>query len=227
VLVTEPKPMEEILAYLKGERGVFVLGCNGCAEACETGGTAAVTGMVQNLKASGLEVSGAGLVDFLCEKALVKVKMARRKQELASADSLLVLACGVGVQVTAAVVDKAVHPACNTLSLGGAVGKWWGNERCRQCGDCQLDWTGGICPLTTCSKGLLNGPCGGSKAGRCEVEPDVRECGWGLIYERLKKTGRLEKLHEIRHPKRYDLMEPPRGLRTSLKWDLERGVSLR
>ncbi|OGO04191.1 MAG: hypothetical protein A2Y91_07720 [Chloroflexi bacterium RBG_13_54_8] len=117
--------------------------------------------------------------------------------------------------------DKVTHPACNTLSRGGAQGEWRGSERCRECGDCLLDITGGICPLTACSKSLINGQCGGSKDGKCEVEPDVRDCGWYLIYERLKKLNRLEKMTEMCPPKAYSKMEPPKRLRSTIMWALE------
>jgi hypothetical protein len=141
--------------------------------------------------------------------------------EVSDADSLLVMTCGIGIQATAAVVDKVTHPACNTMSVGGAVGTWRGIERCGECGDCLLDFTGGICPVTACSKSLINGICGGMKDGRCEVEPDVRDCGWYLIYERLKKLNRLDKMKEIVPPKACSKMQPPKHLRSTIRWAVD------
>ena len=221
MLVSELKPFEEILGYLNGEDSIFIVGCKGCAEVCQTGGEAQVLEMKQKLEQEGKTITGYTVVDFLCDKALAKLRLKAREEDIVAADSLLVMTCGVGVQATAAVVDKATHPACNTVGLGGARGEWRGSERCRECGDCLLDITGGICPLTACSKSLINGPCGGAKDGKCEVEPDVRDCGWQLIYERLKKLNRLDKMKEIVPPKAYSKMEPPKYLRSTIMWALE------
>lgn len=221
MLVSELKPWEEILGYLDGESKVFIVGCKGCAEVCQTGGEAQVLEMKQKLEQQGKTVTGYTVVDFLCDKALVKLRLRALEEEVMAADSLLVMTCGVGVQATAAVVNKVTHPACNTMNLGGARGEWRGTERCRECGDCLLDITGGICPLTACSKGLINGPCGGAKDGKCEVEPDVRDCGWHLIYQRLKKLNRLDKMKTIVPPKNYSKMEPPKKLRSTIMWALE------
>ena len=221
MLVSELKPWEEILGYLDGESKVFIVGCKGCAEVCQTGGEAQVLEMKQKLEQQGKTVTGYTVVDFLCDRALVKLRLRALEEEVMAADSLLVMTCGVGVQATAAVVNKVTHPACNTMNLGGARGEWRGSERCRECGDCLLDITGGICPLTACSKGLINGPCGGAKDGKCEVEPDVRDCGWHLIYQRLKKLNRLDKMKTIVPPKNYSKMEPPKQLRSTIMWALE------
>ena len=221
MLVSELKLWEEILGYLNGENKIFIVGCKGCAEVCQTGGEPQVLEMKQKLERAGKTVTGCTVVDFLCDKALVKLRLKNREDEVMAADSLLVMTCGIGVQATAAVVDKVTHPACNTLNLGGARGEWRGSERCRECGDCLLDITGGICPLTACSKSLINGSCGGAKDGKCEVEPDIRDCGWHLIYERLKKLNRLDKLKEVVPPKAYSKMEPPKRLRSTIMWALE------
>jgi len=221
MLVSEMKPLEEVLGYLDGEGKVFIVGCKGCAEVCQTGGEPQVLEMKQTLEQQGKTITGYTVIDFLCDKALTKLRLKAHEDEVMAADSLLVMTCGIGVQATAAVVDKVVHPACNTINLGGARGEWRGSERCRECGDCLLDMTGGICPLTACSKSLINGPCGGAKNGKCEVEPEVRDCGWHLIYERLKKLNRLDKMREVLPPKAYSKMEPPKHLRSTIMWALE------
>ena len=221
MLVSELKPWEEVVGYLNGEDKIFIVGCKGCAEVSQTGGEPQVLEMKQKLEQAGKMVTGYTVVDFLCDRALVKLRLKAREDEVMAADSLLVMTCGVGVQATAAVVDKVTHPACNTLNLGGARGEWRGSERCRECGDCLLDITGGICPLTACTKSLINGPCGGAKDGKCEVEPDVRDCGWHLIYERLKKLDRLDRMKEVVPPKANSKMEPPKRLRSTIMWALE------
>lgn len=221
MLISELKPLEEILGYLESETNVFVLGCRGCAEVCETGGEAQVLQMKEDLEKNNKKVVGYTALDFLCDRALIKLQLKAHEGEISASDSVLVMSCGVGIQATAASVKKFVHPACNTLSVGGAQGEWPGSERCGQCGNCLLDMTGGICPITMCTKSLVNGPCGGTKNGMCEVEPDVRECGWHLIYERLKELGRLDKMKEIQPLKAYSKMQPPKNLRSTVMWALE------
>lgn len=221
MLVTERKPIEEILGYLEGERRIFLVGCNGCAEACHTGGETQVLEMKQILEKQGKKIMGYIVVDFLCDKALVNLRLRAFNREISESDSLLVMTCGIGVQATSAEVAKIVHPACNTLNMGGVHGEWRGSERCLECGDCLLDMTGGICPLTACTKGLLNGPCGGTRDGKCEVEPEVRDCGWHLIYERLKELNRLDKMRNLAAVKDYSRMMPRRELRSTVMWALE------
>jgi ferredoxin len=222
VIISELKPLPEILGYLEKDRKLFIVGCKGCAEVCHTGDEAQVLDMKRKLEQEGKAVTGYCIVDFLCDKALIKTRLFPHEDEINDSDSVLVMTCGIGVQATAAVVNKLVHPAANTINVGGTVGTWRGSERCRECGDCVLDWTGGICPLTACAKWLINGPCGGAKDGRCEVEPDVRDCGWHLIYQRLKKLGRLDKMRTTMPlVKNYAKMEPPKALRSSIMWALE------
>lgn len=221
MLISELKPFEEILGYLTGEQAVFLVGCNGCAQASRTGGPEQVQEMKARLEGENIRVTGWTVVDFLCNQALIKTSLRPHEPMIMAADSLLVMTCGVGIQATAAAVLKPVHPATNTISMGGAQGEWRGPERCLECGDCLLDYTGGICPITACSKGLINGPCGGSRDGMCEVEPTVRQCGWVLIYERLKELGRLDKMRAMVPPKAYRKMDPPPHYRNTSLWALE------
>jgi ferredoxin len=222
MIISESKPFPEILKSLEGEQRIFILGCKGCAEACHTGGEAQVLEMEKQLQQEGKTIVGHSVLDFLCDKALVKFKLQPHEEAIVSADSLLVMTCGLGVQATAAVVDKVTHPACNVINVGGSRGEWRGDERCLECGDCLLDYTGGICPLTACTKSLINGPCGGAKDGRCEFEPESRECGWHLIYERLKKLNNLDKMRVILDAKDWSKMRPPQDLRSTIMWALER-----
>jgi len=221
MLFTENKPIEEILESLGPEKNIFLLACNGCAEACQTGGQKALDDMNTELQKAGKNVVAAELVDFLCNKVLVATRLARQAENLKKADSILALTCGIGVQATARVIDKTVHPAANTVSLGGFQGLWPADERCEACGDCALDYTGGICPIASCSKSMLNGPCGGAKDGKCEIDPE-KDCGWIRIYEHLKAIGKLDNLKKSRPPRNFDKMEPNAKLRQSTFFDIEK-----
>jgi hypothetical protein len=193
MILSEQKPFEEILGFLGDEKNIFILGCNGCAQSSGSGGPVQVEEMKQKLTAAGKNVTGTKVASFLCEKALVKTELKGKIDQVAAADSILVMTCGIGVQCVAASVNKVCHPACNTVNLGGSRGEWKGSERCFECGQCLLDYTGGICPLTACSKSLVSGACGGASKGKCELSPD-KPCGWELIYDRLKAKGQLDKL---------------------------------
>jgi hypothetical protein len=215
MIFSEQKPFEEILGYLEGEQSVFILGCNGCAQSSGSGGPVQVEEMKGKLEEAGKKVTGTKVIDFLCEKALVKSGLRGRVEEVAAADSILVMTCGIGVQAVAASVSKVCHPACNTINLGGSRGEWKGSERCQECGQCLLDYTGGICPLSACTKGLVSGACGGASNGKCELSPD-RDCGWELIYNRLKAKNQLDKLKIFTNPLDHSkLMIRPALLATS------------
>jgi len=221
MLLTKDKPLEEILASLGTESNIFLLACNGCAEVCETGGEKGLSAMKTAMEQAGKNVTGTDSVDFLCNKVLVATRLAREMEQIEQADSILVLACGVGVQVVSKVVNKVVHPSANTISVGGLQGLWPSDERCQACGDCALDYTGGICPITFCAKSLLNGPCGGAQDGKCEVDSE-KDCGWQLIYERLEKIGRLENLKKFHKARDHSKMLPSKDLRETSFYDIEK-----
>lgn len=212
MLISEQKPIEEVLAYLEGENRIFIVGCRGCAEGCESGGEKQVLEMEERLKATGKTIAGTTTVDTLCNEALVRMRLKPHQETIQSADSVLVMTCGAGTQVMAKVLNKVVHPGCNTLPLGGDHSEWIRGEYCLECGDCVLDYTGGICPIAGCAKNLLHGPCGGSEGGKCEINPDL-PCAWHLIIERLTQLGRLDKLEAVLPPKNWGVSltgGPPR-----------------
>ncbi len=221
MIVSRQKPWEEILGYLEGEDGIFILGCNGCAEASGTGGPTQVAEMKQKLEEACRKVTGAMVIDFLCQKALVKSRLRPRTEQVEAADSILVMTCGLGVQAVAASVNKVCHPACDTINMGGSRGEWTGDERCLECGECLLEYTGGICPLTACTKSLINGACGGASQGKCELAPE-KDCGWELIYERLKQKNQLNKLKIFIPPKSWDKMMPTPKMMSTALWALEK-----
>jgi len=217
MFLAQQKPLEEILKSLVGEKNIFILGCNRCAEASGTGGDPQVLEMRKALERAGKEITGFSIVGFLCQKTLVQSSLQGKAKEVAAASSILAMSCGVGVQTVAAVSDKITHPAGNTIYLGKICGEWNVSMRCQECGNCVLDFTGGICPLTSCPKFLLNGTCGGTtREGKCEVDPEI-SCGWLLIYERLKKWGQLEKLQRIFEPEDHSKMLPLQGLPLSAR----------
>ena len=220
MILSEQKPFEEVLGYLEGESSVFILGCNGCAQSSGSGGPLQVEEMRKNLEETGKKVAGSKVIDFLCEKALVKSGLRARVQEIEAADSILVMTCGIGVQAVAASVNKVCHPACNTINLGGSRGEWKGSERCQECGQCLLDYTGGICPITACTKSLVSGACGGASNGKCEIAPE-RDCGWELIYNRLKAKNQLDKLKIFINPLDHSKLMPEPALLSTSRYALE------
>ena len=118
----------------------------------------------------------------------------KHMEKIQDSDLVLVFSCGVGVQTIAEYLDdKKVCAACDTYPLPGFQGVTPLEYKCDQCGECYLNLTGGICPITACSKSLVNGQCGGSKNGMCEVD-NTMECGWERIYRRLEAIGRLDVL---------------------------------
>ncbi len=213
MIITEQKQFKEILESLKGYDRVFLVGCGECATTCKTGGADDVLKMREALERHGKKVTGACVPNAPCLAAQVKTELAKNTQALKEADAILVLACGLGAQ---SVKDNdkrglAILPACNTVFSAVVDAKGAFYEKCSLCGECVLDITGGICPITLCAKGLLNGPCGGVNKGKCEVDKD-RDCAWVLIYRELEKTKKLDTLRKAQEPKDFRKMNKPRHL---------------
>ena len=189
MLITELKAKETILSLITGK--VFVINCHGCKEIRFP--EAEADALQAELKLGG-NVTGIFTTDYICNDENLAKRLAYHKEAIDTADMILVFSCGVGVQTVAAMYpEKKVCAACDTYHLPGYQGVTPLEHDCKQCGECFLNLTGGICPLTACSKSLVNGQCGGAKNGKCEVDPNM-ECGWERIYQRLKKIGRLDAL---------------------------------
>ena len=189
MLITELKAKETILS-LVGEK-TFIINCHGCKEIHFPEHEA--DELQKELIAAG-KVTGKLTTDYICNPENMKLRLGRYEKEITEADTVVVFSCGVGVQTIAEMLEtKKVCAACDTYSLPGYQGVTPLEHDCDQCGECYLNITGGICPLTACSKSLVNGQCGGSKNGKCEVDPNM-DCGWERIYRRLEKLGRLDVL---------------------------------
>jgi ferredoxin len=199
MIVGDLKSLDEIASSVAGYRKILVLGCGGCVTVCRSGGDAEAGDLARQL--SRIEHHRgmppelvAGSIERQCENDLVKAYL----QVPDNTDAVLSLACGAGVQILADVLDPLpVIPALTTTFMGGSdePGVW--REKCRGCGDCLLASTAGICPIALCAKRLLNGPCGGSRGGYCEVGSGT-PCAWAKIHVRLENQGRSYLMDEIR-----------------------------
>jgi hypothetical protein len=223
MVVNVPKSEDDLLESLEGYKSVFITACGGCPVGCDSGGMKRVDELTGLLSQNGKEVSGNVLIDFLCNKALVGSRLIDHLEKLKKTQVVLVVSCGIGVQATANMIDIPTVPANDTLSSQGMQGLWPSSERCAGCGTCYLALTGGICPITTCSKSLINGMCGGQHDGKCEVESE-RDCGWNLIFNRLEDIGKLDNLKQIPSLRDYRKMDVSDKERKTTRWALEKEV---
>jgi ferredoxin len=211
MIIAERKPMEEIKQFIAPYKKVLVAGCGTCVTVCWAGGEKEAAMLASQLRlarrAEGSEISVLeATVERQCEREMV----AEIKDKVAEVEAVISLACGSGVQTMAEMFeDKPVFPGVNTTFIGMPEKEGLWVEMCGACGDCFLDRTGGICPIVRCAKGLLNGPCGGTrKGGKCEIDPD-KDCAWVLIYRRLEKQGRLDVMRKYYAPKNYRAVKRP------------------
>jgi ferredoxin len=190
--ITKQKRMEEILALLEGAERIFVVGCGTCVTLCRTGGAPEVAEMAQRLKGMGKFITGTMVIPVACDE-ISHEAIEAHEEALAQAQSALIMTCAFGVQTVGRQTQTPVIPALDTLFIGKERGIGVFDEICTQCGDCILGETGGLCPVTNCHKGLVNGPCGGTNNGKCEIDSD-KDCVWTLIYEQLKAQGKLDRM---------------------------------
>ena len=211
MIISQQKPFEEIFISLGENKRVFLIGCGLCATLCQSGGEEQVMEMKERLIEAGKEVSGHVVIEAVCHILNSKKALAVHKAVLKETDVILVMACGAGVQTVSELKKIPVVGALDTLFLGNVKRFGQFEERCSLCGECILNKTGGICPVTSCAKGLLNGPCGGMHDGKCEIDPE-RDCAWVKIYDRLEELGQLETFGEIFAPKDYSKAIKPKVL---------------
>ena len=204
MIVAEQKTLSEIKSLLGMAENVLVAGCGTCVTVCFAGGAREAAILAAELRmAARLEGLTRSAVDVVVQRQCEWEYLDEIAEQVKAADIVLSLGCGIGVQAMAErYPEKWVVPGLNTTFLGlpEEQGVW--TERCAACGDCLLGITGGICPIARCSKSLLNGPCGGSEDGHCEIDPET-PCAWQLIYDRLVKMNRLEQILEIQAPKNW------------------------
>jgi hypothetical protein len=214
---TTKKPFEEVLDALKDYQKVAVVGCDGCAKICLTGGVDEVADLAQQLKEAGKDIVFEATPERTCNVAKSTPVLEPLKDKIEATDALIVLGCGGAVQITRHMTEKfglnkPVKVGLNSVGhmdtlVPGAVAI----EECSDCGECLLNETGGICPVTRCAKSLLNGPCGGAENGKCEVDPE-RDCAWILIFNRMAALGEVDKLKNYLEPKDFSKSSKPRKL---------------
>jgi ferredoxin len=202
MIVADRKPLEEILNSIKDYKKIMLMGCGECVTVCLSGGAKAVELLASQIKlARKKKGKDVEIIECTPERQCEYEFIEAFKKEVGSIDAVLSTACGVGVQaMSVKYPDTITIPALNTKFMGYPVEHALWEEKCAGCGDCILEWTGGYCPIARCAKKLLNGPCGGSKDGKCEVDEET-ECVWQLIYDRLKRLDKLDNLTAVRESK--------------------------
>ena len=217
--ITKQKSEEELARLLDGLGRVFILGCGTCTTLTRTGGEPEVRAMGEQLSSQGKLVTGGVVVPVACDN-LTGEALNEYGQQIDQADVLLIMTCAFGVQTIARQLKQMVDPALDALFIGkeSSVGTF--DEICTQCGTCILGETGGICPVTSCHKGMVNGPCGGTNNGKCEIDPE-KDCAWTLIYNRLKELGRLDSMRTLQKPRNHQGEPSPGKLNLGASPQLE------
>jgi ferredoxin len=204
MIVAEQKPLKELKSLIGSAENVLVVGCGTCVTVCFAGGEREAAIVASSLRMSSkLDGDSRTITDVTVQRQCEWEYLDQIAEQVQAADIVLSLGCGIGVQAIAEHFPEVwVTPGLNTTFLGLPTEQGIWAERCAACGDCVLGLTGGICPIARCSKSLLNGPCGGSEAGHCEIDPDV-PCAWQLIYDRLTSMGKQHLLLEVYAPKNW------------------------
>jgi len=200
MIVTRQKNFDDLLKSIANDP-VFIMGCSECATICHTGGEEEILQMKSALEKKKINVIGWVILDPACNLQNDKRLLKKCKKELDKAKKILVLSCGSGVQTVSEIIDNTdVIPGTDTIFLGEIKRLTDFEKRCNLCGDCIQDLFDGFCPISRCPKSMLNGPCGGSVNGKCEVSSDM-DCIWDVIFKRLAEKGKLDRLKEIKKPK--------------------------
>ena len=205
--ITRRKSEDDINRLLKDFGRVFIIGCGTCTTLTRTGGEAEVVAMVKYLSEQGKIITGHIILAVACDN-LTGEAIKECKPQIDQADALLIMTCAFGVQTIARQVKKIVVPALDTIFMGKETSLGQFDEICTQCGTCIIGETGGICPVTSCHKGLVNGPCGGTNNGKCEID-SRKDCAWTLIYNRLNELNRLDLMRVYQKPRNYQVEPTP------------------
>ncbi len=209
--ITKQKTLDELTKQLQDFNRIFLAGCGTCATLTRTGGVEEVADIKEKLQSQGKLITGSVVIPVACDdmtEALTK----ENSSSIKSAQAVLVMACALGVHRMSQHVNIPVIPALDTLFIGIDDGQGSFHEVCAQCGQCVLGEMADICPITACHKGLLNGPCGGTNNGKCEVDKE-KDCAWTLIYNRLKDQNRLDSMRKYQPPKNYQVVPRPRSIK--------------
>jgi len=198
MITAEQKPMQEIIQYMAPYSKILLIGCNECVTVCAAGGRKEVGLLASALHLNSLKQGKTvDIKEITLERQCDPEYVEELTAYIDDADAVLSMACGCGVQTVAERFKEAhVYPAVNTKFMGASLSQGVWAERCQGCGDCMLGITAGICPVSRCSKSLLNGPCGGTSNGQCEIGPET-DCAWRLIWERLKALGIEDRYEEL------------------------------
>jgi len=211
MIIAERKPLEEIRNMIAGYKRILAVGCGTCVTICWAGGEKEVGILASQLRlACNREGNELSVLEAVVERQCEKEMVEELRDKVQEVEAILSMGCGAGVQTIADIFEeKPVFPVLNTTFIGMPEKEGLWTEMCGACGDCFLDRTGGICPVVRCAKGLLNGPCGGTRrGGKCETDPE-KDCAWVLIYRRLEKQGRLDLMREYYQPKNYRAVKRP------------------
>jgi ferredoxin len=214
LIVAEQKSLSEIRQILSPYKRILIVGCGTCMTVCDAGGESEVSFLHDALRVaqsrSGNEEQS--FIEYTVKRQCDMEFLAPLCDRVNEIDAILSLGCGIGVQTIAEYLpDMPVLPGVNTAFMGAAreMGVW--DERCGACGDCRLDETGGICPVTRCTKGILNGPCAGTKNGKCEANQEM-DCAWVQIYQRLERLGQLDKMRRYYPPRNFLAVARPKRI---------------
>lgn len=209
--ITRQKSPDDIEKALQDLDRIFIVGCGTCTTMMKTGGVDQVAEMKEHLQEMGKRVTGTTVIPTACDD-MTEVAMKENEQFINSADAVLSMSCALGVHRMNLYLGKPVIPAIDTLFIGVEETPGFFREACDQCGQCLLGETAGVCPVTACHKGLVNGPCGGTNNGKCEVDKE-KDCAWTLIYNRLSEQGRLDLMRQHRPPRNHHIALRPRSMR--------------
>ncbi len=211
--ITEKKAKEKILKLIEKQNDFFIIGCGECATTCKTGGEQEVKEMIDFLKQNGKNVTGGGVCETTCDIRLVKKFLRKHKQEFENSNTVMILACGAGLQALRDITDKKLIAGTNTLFLGTTERLGTYNEYCMECGKCTVSQTFGFCTKTRCAKGLVNGPCGNATSdGKCEQGSD-KPCVWVEIFNYLKEYGIEDQFMKIKVNNDYSKAHKPRKIK--------------
>jgi len=205
--ITKKKPFEELAKLLEDMERIFIIGCGTCTTMCHTGGQPEVIDMEEVLRTKGKVVTGWMVIPVACDE-LSHEALEEHRESIEQAQALLIMTCAFGVQTVAMHLDKPVLPALDTLFIGKEKSLGTFEEICVQCGECVLGETAGICPVAGCHKGLVNGPCGGTNKGKCEVDSN-KDCVFTLIYKKLAKMGKVDLMRKYHSPKNHHIEPKP------------------